>query len=887
MRQKTACVCYSEDNLDIQNVANGSSVGGRPLVEGDRVLIRAQTDASENGIWVSGDQGLTRAADADAAADFDATFLVYAGNAVFRWDYTADLVVGTDDITFTQITTAAVSTGTVTLAARKAVGTYATLAALRAETTPPTEAIITDGRRFVLDSTSEATDSGTENSEAVMPDLLGSTGVGRMLRQTTPATDVNDVRRLIHPTPNYTSWLPTGILPGDHGDSFGGAGIWDPAAGVFRSYWHQISGHKVVMSTSRDGVTWGGRTTVLDPANASGGEWWESAVGVPYVLYQPNLTRPWVMFVRGSDVAGATYQIGIFTSTDGITWTNVDPNGDAYTGPIIGADQLDAHIDFGNCFHADGYYWLYWNQLAGRQLHVSRSADLVTWEHYCAGVWQTGSCTPTPIFSGVQDASGDWDYDDATHDSNSAAVNQYGYYCPWVGLWPREDGTREYRMIVNTQVDYDGLGWGRWGSFVVFTSPSPIFLKENRTYRGFVQQANDGTQSHQFDLDDGGHDVPRFHLQDWRQECSDDQARMLWRSVAYNSTWNEELMIRPATLPLACRSDDYAGGVLSGTTGLLPLGQHNITLEPQGDANTLLHYVPSRHGLVDLTGNGLHLAMYGGGISVNGQGLELVRATGGYALLRRGDTPTPFTAAITALTAEAYLTKATTLGAGANARVFVLGGDNRTLLLRLYGSAGDTACYWRLQIFDDGGTIRTVDSDTFDWSDGARMHVAVTWNGTDAEFWHDGALLSTESFAHTGGDYDDTNFVIWLGGKYGATDYWSGVIDHFRLSNTVRYGQAFTPAPPAVPLATTGYVYSGVYDFGVSVKPAVTLTGGVPAGTTLTVRYRQASSALDRSVTWADFQTAPVAGRYQQFAVLLTGDGTLTPSIKDIGFVGS
>lgn len=181
MRQKTSCVCVATSNITVASTQNGSTVGGHVLADGERLLLVGQTDASENGIYVSGASSITRATDADATADFDATFLVYAGSSVYRWDYVASLDVGTDDITFTALTTTAVSSGTVTLAARKAVGTYETLAALRAETNPPIEAIITDGRRFYLNSSSEASDAGDETSSVIKPTLLGSSGVGRML----------------------------------------------------------------------------------------------------------------------------------------------------------------------------------------------------------------------------------------------------------------------------------------------------------------------------------------------------------------------------------------------------------------------------------------------------------------------------------------------------------------------------------------------------------------------------------------------------------------------------------------------------------------------------------------------------------------------------------
>lgn len=77
------------------------------VVAGDRVLVKDQTDSSENGIYVCGTSTWTR------ATDFDGTFDAVGGTSIFvsqgttyasshwRVDGSGEIVIGTDDITFT------------------------------------------------------------------------------------------------------------------------------------------------------------------------------------------------------------------------------------------------------------------------------------------------------------------------------------------------------------------------------------------------------------------------------------------------------------------------------------------------------------------------------------------------------------------------------------------------------------------------------------------------------------------------------------------------------------------------------------------------------------------------------------------------------------------
>jgi hypothetical protein len=89
--------------------ANGDTMDGVALVTGDRILLKNQTDASENGVYtVNGSGAPTRATDFDASSEVTAGafFFVEEGsaNADSGFIITTDgaITVGTTDITFTQ-----------------------------------------------------------------------------------------------------------------------------------------------------------------------------------------------------------------------------------------------------------------------------------------------------------------------------------------------------------------------------------------------------------------------------------------------------------------------------------------------------------------------------------------------------------------------------------------------------------------------------------------------------------------------------------------------------------------------------------------------------------------------------------------------------------------
>ena len=83
------------------------TIGGISCVTGDRVLVKDQTAATENGIYVVDTGAWSRASDMDASAEFNGAIVpVQAGgtaNGGTTWRCTTvDPVLGTDDINFTE-----------------------------------------------------------------------------------------------------------------------------------------------------------------------------------------------------------------------------------------------------------------------------------------------------------------------------------------------------------------------------------------------------------------------------------------------------------------------------------------------------------------------------------------------------------------------------------------------------------------------------------------------------------------------------------------------------------------------------------------------------------------------------------------------------------------
>ena len=90
---------------------NGDTLDGVTLATGDRILVKNQTDATENGIYVVAASGApARSSDADTAAEITASFAVFVEEGTVNtdsgWTLTNNgaVTVGTTALSFTQFT---------------------------------------------------------------------------------------------------------------------------------------------------------------------------------------------------------------------------------------------------------------------------------------------------------------------------------------------------------------------------------------------------------------------------------------------------------------------------------------------------------------------------------------------------------------------------------------------------------------------------------------------------------------------------------------------------------------------------------------------------------------------------------------------------------------
>jgi hypothetical protein len=98
---KAPCVAVTSANITLAGL---QTIGGVALAEGDRVLVRAQTDSSGNGIYDASTGNWTRAADFDGNRDVTKGTLVLvrssvADGAIYE-QTTADPVIGTSGLVF-------------------------------------------------------------------------------------------------------------------------------------------------------------------------------------------------------------------------------------------------------------------------------------------------------------------------------------------------------------------------------------------------------------------------------------------------------------------------------------------------------------------------------------------------------------------------------------------------------------------------------------------------------------------------------------------------------------------------------------------------------------------------------------------------------------------
>ena len=691
----------------------------------------------------------------------------------------------------------------------------------------------------------------------------------------------------IEAEPNHLSFMRTGHYLFNVNTTWGGPPIWDPIARLYRAFAHNRTNQTIDLYTSPDKLRWSYVGAVLT-GSGTNGSWEEAGFGVPYAWYEPGQTRPWRMVVVGWGDDGVRAQV--VTSTDGATWELKDVAGDDITDPIFTTGEYATlTADHGCMFHAFGKYHYFMNTInndasVGRTVWLLTSADLLTWTK------PTALSATYATFKPRGTADGAWDYDDKNHSSyedNTA----FGWFCPMVYYKPKADGTPSWLMYIMTYLTDSGDG-GHDASIAVFESDSPGFEVERREFLGFVNDlaTDDDLTASGCAIGTSGSDVPRGEVLDVRNEPAFEDEMWVSEQIANAATpqWILQRYIRPAGLPVATRSTDYKGAVLVNVAGNLPGINPTLQLAPNDD-DVLFHIQPGANGtLLDLSGVGQHLVPHKVGWTREGLDLELTTLNGYAHHGAAGYTAVPSRyETVSAFTVEAWVKKESVIGAGTTMAIIMVGGVISVPGLYITGSADDTAATITLA-WNNGVGAQSKTSSAVDLSSTGWMHIAAVKSATGVRFFVNGTEVGTEQadvttlVAPTA-----TNHRIWVGEMSApvAANSFDGIIGEVRVSKVAQYDDDFTPTRWAsVPRQLTGYVFSGVYDFGAQASPAVDVRAIVPALCTLDIGYREAASASDRSELWSAFDSARATGRYCQFAIKLTGNGILTPSVSQVRF---
>ncbi|MEK9809111.1 MAG: hypothetical protein VW362_01590 [Candidatus Nanopelagicales bacterium] len=106
---KAPCTVATTVGTSSITLSGEQTINGVAVVTGDRVLVKNQTDATENGIYVVDTSSWTRAIDFNGNYDVTRGTLVYVtqgssvGKGLWTVSSTAPITIGTDDVNFTSV----------------------------------------------------------------------------------------------------------------------------------------------------------------------------------------------------------------------------------------------------------------------------------------------------------------------------------------------------------------------------------------------------------------------------------------------------------------------------------------------------------------------------------------------------------------------------------------------------------------------------------------------------------------------------------------------------------------------------------------------------------------------------------------------------------------
>lgn len=218
--------------------------------------------------------------------------------------------------------------------------------------------------------------------------------------------------------PSTSKWMRYGSNPVL---AVGAAGKWDDFWVQMNSIWKEGSTYygyyqggksdglfRIGLATSTDGISWTKNAAadgkIFDVG--TGGAWDDSLVGYPCVWKEGST---WYMLYSGKNATSGKSQIGLATSSDGISWTRSGSN------PVItNGLSMDTHImqpGTRMLKEGDTYYFYYWgntvyNLSENAKIMLATSTDLTTWTKSAnnpmlsgggTSAWDTAVLAPTVI----------------------------------------------------------------------------------------------------------------------------------------------------------------------------------------------------------------------------------------------------------------------------------------------------------------------------------------------------------------------------------------------------------------------------------------------------------------------------------------------------------
>lgn len=577
---------------------------------------------------------------------------------------------------------------------------------------------------------------------------------------------------------------------------------------------------------------------------------------VPYVWYENGETRPWRMIYAGGQNGGGlslflSTAVDAISSNDPVVFERKDTEGNVLSAAVLSGTvaQWDAgSLDFGSLIKVSGIYYLYYNTIPvnSRKTGLATSTDLVNWTKHA----------DNPFFSGVTD------YDDKDHDG--AVDLAYGFFCPDIVYW---SGTVGYVMVI------PHYGAANVAALDLYTSPSPIFTKANRTFRGVIFDSVGAYYLH--GTATTNLDTPRIITDDITRKvnesitCQSDVLMCVSVQAGLSIGWNECYLIHNKTL---------AGSILTDISADFPIDSPLYALSPSGDANSKLEYLFGVTGtLRDMTGGGIDLLA---GVvpptQIDNNGIKLVAANSqtlrwyGPNIAVLDSITEDFTIEMKVSLASAYTTSYRCPLAYGN-------GTSYHFYVYIGGAAGPTYTVYFYAIC--AGTGRVASASLGSLSTDTHYRLAITKTSGRIYFFLDGVLLNAGGTAY---DYTLDAFatsILYIGrSTAGSPIYWDGYIDEIRISNSARWVANYTPTPLSYTYPATGYIFTPVYDLGAgNVRQIQAFLNTL--GDTITVKYRQAADAADQSSDIGDFGNT-ATGQYQQIAITLsTSDTSQSPSV--------